>query len=95
MQVDEKLLSHLEVLTNLKLSDGEKSLFIDDLQKILNFIEPIHKFNTDGVPECTSPIDIANVFRDDEALDSFDRELILKNAPAKNDEMFIAPRTVE
>jgi Asp-tRNA(Asn)/Glu-tRNA(Gln) amidotransferase C subunit len=36
-----------------------------------------------------------NDFRDDIALPSYDRALILENAPVKNDETFIAPKTVE
>jgi aspartyl-tRNA(Asn)/glutamyl-tRNA(Gln) amidotransferase subunit C len=51
--------------------------------------------NTDGVAECVSPLDNFNIFRDDESRPSFDRELILQNAPRRNDEFFIAPKTVD
>jgi aspartyl-tRNA(Asn)/glutamyl-tRNA(Gln) amidotransferase subunit C len=53
------------------------------------------ELNTDGVVERSHPFDNVNVFRDDEARPSFDRELILQNAPVRNDEMFIAPKTVD
>jgi aspartyl-tRNA(Asn)/glutamyl-tRNA(Gln) amidotransferase subunit C len=95
MQIDSKLISYLEDLSCLALSDIEKNRLTEDLQKILNIIAPISGLNTDGVPECSHPLNNVNIFRNDEIEPSFDRELILKNAPARNEEMFIAPKTME
>ncbi|MCL2765434.1 MAG: Asp-tRNA(Asn)/Glu-tRNA(Gln) amidotransferase subunit GatC [Treponema sp.] len=95
MQIDDKLISCLEDLSCLALSEDEKKHIAKDLQTILDGISKIGELNTGGVPECSHPFDNVNVFRDDIALPSSDRELILKNAPLKNDEMFIAPKTVE
>ena len=95
MKIDDELLSYLEDLSYLTLCDDEKSRISCDLQKIMNSIEKIKDINTDGASECITPFDKVNVFRDDEVQTSFDRELILKNAPCRNEEMFIAPKTVE
>ena len=101
MQVDDKLVSYLEDLSCLTLADGEKSRLAEDLQKILNGIAKLGELNTDGVPERSHPWDCCAshdnpiAFRNDEVRPSLPRELVLKNAPEKNDEMFIAPRTVE
>jgi aspartyl-tRNA(Asn)/glutamyl-tRNA(Gln) amidotransferase subunit C len=95
MQIDDKLISYLEDLSCLTLSDNEKKSLTGDLCETLISMSKIHELNTDSVPECCSPLDNVNVFRNDEVHPSFDRELILKNAPVKNDEMFIAPKTIE
>ena len=95
MQIDNQLISYLEELSCFKLSDNEKDILTADLQNIINGIEKIKELNTDGVNERVHSFDNVNVFRDDEVLPSFDRELILKNAPVRNDEFFIAPKTVE
>jgi aspartyl/glutamyl-tRNA(Asn/Gln) amidotransferase C subunit len=95
MQIDDKLLEYLENLSCLTLSDNEKIKLTKDLQEILDYMARLGELNTDGVVERSHPFDNVNVFRDDEARSSFDRDLILKNAPARNDEMFIAPKTVE
>ena len=95
MQIDDKMMSYLEDLAFFTLSDGEKSYLAEDLQKIMNGIEPLVRLNTDGVDECSHPFDSVNVFRNDEVYPFIDRELILKNAPVKNNEYFIAPKTVE
>jgi len=94
MQVDNKLISYLEDLSCLSLCDGEKSRLTEDMQKILNGVSKLSELNTDGMP-AEVPYNNSNIFRDDEVSPSFDRELILKNAPVKNDEYFIAPKTME
>jgi aspartyl/glutamyl-tRNA(Asn/Gln) amidotransferase C subunit len=95
MQIDDKLISYLEDLSCLTLSDGEKSRLKGDLQEILAYMARLGELNTEGVTERSHPFDNVNVFRDDEIRASFERGQILKNAAVKNDEMFIAPKTVE
>jgi len=95
MIIDDKLISYLEDLSCLTLSDGEKKSFAADLQETLSSMTQFNELNTSGVQECCSPLDNVNVFRDDKVLPSCARELILKNAPIKNDEMIIAPKTVD
>ncbi|MCL2442979.1 MAG: Asp-tRNA(Asn)/Glu-tRNA(Gln) amidotransferase subunit GatC [Treponema sp.] len=94
MQVDEKLISYLEDLSYFTLPDSEKTRLMDDLQKIINGISKLRDLNTDGIP-AELPYNNTNVFRDDEVQPSLNRGLILKNAPVKNDEYFIAPKTME
>jgi len=95
VQVDEKLISYLEDLSCLTLSDSEKSQIADNLEKILHAMNALSGLNTEGVNERSHPFDNTNAFREDEVQASFDRDLILKNAPEHNDEMFIVPKTVE
>ncbi|MDR1837937.1 MAG: Asp-tRNA(Asn)/Glu-tRNA(Gln) amidotransferase subunit GatC [Treponema sp.] len=95
MQIDDKLISYLEDLSCLTLSAGEKSRLVGDLKEILDYMAQLGGLDTGGVPERSHPFDNVNDFRNDETLPSFNRELILKNAPARNEQMFIAPKTVE
>ena len=95
MQVDDKLVAYLEDLSRLTLSENEKKRIAVDLGKILNAMERLNELDTDGVNERSHPFDNVNAFREDEARASFDRELILKNESGRNNEMFIAPKTVE
>lgn len=95
MQIDDTLITYLEGLSYLTLSDDEKVRLKGDLDKILNGMARLGELDTSGIPERSHPFDHVNAFRDDETQASFDRELILKNAPDRNDEMFVAPKTVE
>jgi len=95
MQIDDKLIAYLEDLSCLTLSDDEKTRLTGDLQKILDYMARLGELDTNGVNERSHPFDDVNAFRNDEARASFDRPLILRNAPVKNDEFIIAPKTVE
>jgi len=95
MKIDETLISYLEDLSMLTLSTDEKNCMIADLEKSLNEIAKLSDLNTGDAEQCSLPFDDINIFRSDEVQPSFDRELILKNAAVKNDEFFIAPKTVE
>ena len=95
MLVNDELIEYLEDLSYLRLSTDEKSRITGEMQEMLNCIAALAELNTEGVAECSNPLDNVNVFRDDQVRPSFDRELILLNAPVKNKEMFIAPKTVD
>jgi len=95
MQIDEKLIAYLEDLSCLTLSPDEKRCLAADLEKILRDMARLGEVETGGVSESSHPFDHVNAFRDDQVQTSLGRELILKNAPARNHEMFLAPRTVE
>jgi len=95
MQIDEKLIAYLEELSYLTLSDAEKKRLAGDLEGILSKMAQLSELDVEGVPERSHPFDNVNAFRSDEVKPSLGRELILKNAPVKNSEVFIAPKTVE
>ena len=95
MEIDSKLITYLEDLSFLSLTDSEKSRLAEDLKEILDGMACLEDLDTKGVTERSHPFDDMNAFRDDVAQASFPRELILKNAPNRNDIMFIAPKTVE
>ena len=95
MKIDSALISYLEDLTCLTLSDGEKTRLANDLESIINGIARLNELDTGGVQERSHTFDNVNAFREDVARPSLDRELVLQNAPARNDAMFIAPRTVD
>jgi len=95
MKVDDKLIAQLEDLSNMTLTIDEKSQLTKDLQKLINETSPLSALCTEGVPECSHPFEHVNAFREDHALPSFGRNKILQNAPKRNDEMIIAPKTVE
>ena len=93
MRIDDKLIAYLEDLSFLSLSGHEKKRLALDLGDILGSMAQLD--GLENMPARGSPFDYVNAFRDDEIQPSYDRGLILKNAPKKSDEMFIAPKTVE
>ena len=95
MQINADLILYLEDLSCLTLSDDEKRLLSGELKEILNGMALLGELYTKNIPERSHPFDNVNAFREDKVESSLERSLILKNAPNKDDEMFIAPQTVE
>lgn len=95
IKIDEVLIAYLEDLSYLTLSQEEKQRLTVDLQEILESMALLAALDTEGVCERSHPFDHVNAFREDEVRPSFNRELILRNAPHRNKEMFVMPKTVE
>ena len=92
--IDDDLIAYLEDLSGLALVDDEKNRLKGDLKDILSHMTLLSELDTEGVTERSHPFDNVNALRDDLVQPSFDRELILKNAPNRSDEMIIAPKTL-
>ncbi len=92
MLIDEKLIAYLEDLSYLYLTDNEKIRIAGDMEKILEGMARLSELGTDDIPVKPQCI---NELRKDTVTPSFDRNLILRNAPEKNNEMFISPKVQE
>ena len=85
MTIDDKLITYLEDLSRLKLSEDEEKKAKEDLGKILAYIDKLNELDTTDMEAISHPFSFTNNFREDEAAASADRELILKNAPQQKD----------
>jgi len=94
VQFDEKFIAYLENLSCLTLSQDEKKRMAGDLEKIIGNMAQLEKLDTKDAGQ-SRPYDFVNAFREDEIKPSFERELILKNAPDRSETMFCAPKTIE
>jgi aspartyl-tRNA(Asn)/glutamyl-tRNA(Gln) amidotransferase subunit C len=99
MKTNNNLAAYSEDLSMLTLSEEARTNAAHDLDKILSSLQMISALDLcPDTPECVSPLsDTGNTiaFRADEVKPSYERESILKNAPVRNDEFFLAPKTVD
>ena len=95
MVITAELISYLEELARIRLSEEAEQKAKEDLQKILAYIDTLNELDTEGVEPMSHSFPIKNVMREDEVRPSTDRELILSNAPKQKDGCFMVPRTVE
>lgn len=81
-------------LAKLTLSDEEKEMLTNQMDGIVEMANKISGLDTTGVNPTNHILDIKNVFREDEVKDSYSREDILKNAPAKEAGCLVVPNVV-
>ena len=95
MTISEEEVKHIANLAKLKLSDEEVKKFSVELGQIAEFVEKLKEVDVSSVSPTAFIVDKQNVFREDELRPSFDRELILKNAPSKDAGCISVPKVVE
>jgi len=96
MQVDDALLTRLEKLSFLKVSDDKREEIIGQLSEIVTFVDNLSELNTDGVDDKFAMNDNSTTIREDiPACDNRINEDILKNAPQSGDNFFIVPKIIE
>ena len=86
---------HIAKLSRLEFTDEELEKYTKDLDNIVNFANTLSEIDVSGVKPTNHILDIKNVFRKDEVKPSYDRDLILKNAPTKAGGCVSVPKVVE
>lgn len=95
MKVSKEEVVKISKLAKLKFADNELDKFVDDFNKILEYVEKLNELNDDSAEPLTHPIAIENIYRDDRALDSIDLHDALKNAPNCDEQYFLTPKAIE
>ena len=98
MKITTELIDHISQLSRLRLPEEEKAKMAGDLEGILAYMDTLNTLNTldtSGVEPLSHVFPVKNVLREDEVQPSMDRGMLLKNAPAADNEAFLVPKTVE
>ena len=93
MAIDKKEVIHIAKLADLNLSENEIEGYTKDMQEILEYANMINNVNTENMEE-TVLVDKEkyNVFRKDEVKEFKNKEMLMENAPSKEDGMFKIPK---
>ena len=96
MQVDDALLTRLEKLSFLKVSDDKREEIISQLSEIVNFVDNLSNLDTTGVDDNFAMSNMATPLREDSpSCDTNINDDIIKNAPQSADHFFIVPKIIE
>lgn len=95
MKISEDTIEYVAALTKLKLEEEQKEKTIEDLNRILTYIDTMNELDTDGIEPMSHAFELKNVFREDVVTNEEYTEALLANAPVKKDGCFVVPKTVE
>lgn len=93
MQVNGETIQRLEALSKIKLNEDEKKKCLEDLEKIISFMNILDEVDTENEEALSHAFDIKNVMREDEVIESMARADVLKNAAENEDGCFKVPKT--
>jgi aspartyl-tRNA(Asn)/glutamyl-tRNA(Gln) amidotransferase subunit C len=94
VKLDPGAIDHLALLSRLALTDAEKALFTEQLNKIVAAVEKLGELDLAGVEPVTTAVPLENVLRDDLPRPSLPREEALASAPERTALGFVVPRVV-
>tara|TARA_B100002019_G_C21037074_1_gene482543 strand:- start:200 stop:493 length:294 start_codon:yes stop_codon:yes gene_type:complete len=81
-------------LARLELDEDEINNHAEQLEKILEYIKQLEKIDTDEIPCTTRAIEVKNVFRKDEDINSDCTKEILELGPSREDKYFKVPKII-
>jgi aspartyl-tRNA(Asn)/glutamyl-tRNA(Gln) amidotransferase subunit C len=94
-KIDDIMMNRIENLSKLSLTEEERVKAMDEMDKLINYIDKISELNTDGVEPIGNVLPISSVLREDEVVINEDAvEKTIENGPAIKDNMFVVPKTV-
>jgi aspartyl-tRNA(Asn)/glutamyl-tRNA(Gln) amidotransferase subunit C len=82
---------HVARLARLELTDDEVEKFTEQLSAILEAVAKVSELDLSDVEPTAHPLDIVNVWADDEPRPSLQAEEALANAPDRHDGFFKVP----
>ncbi|MBI3528781.1 MAG: Asp-tRNA(Asn)/Glu-tRNA(Gln) amidotransferase subunit GatC [Betaproteobacteria bacterium] len=89
---DVKRIAHL---ARIEITEAETEQTLIQLNGIFRLIEQLQSVNTTGIEPMSHPLGGSQRLREDLASDKPDREANMKNAPARQDGLFLVPRVIE
>ncbi|MBZ8181473.1 MAG: Asp-tRNA(Asn)/Glu-tRNA(Gln) amidotransferase subunit GatC [Oscillatoria sp. PMC 1051.18] len=90
--IDLKQVRKVAHLARLKLTAEEEEKFTTQLSAILEYFEQLSELNTEDVPPTTRAIEVSNITRPDELEPFRDRQALLQQAPAQEDDFLSVPQ---
>jgi aspartyl-tRNA(Asn)/glutamyl-tRNA(Gln) amidotransferase subunit C len=95
MSVDVMTVRRVAHLARIAVADDEVEHLRDELNAILAFIEQLSEVNVDGIEPMTSVMPMEMKTREDVVTEGEIPDMIVQNAPLREDHFFVVPKVVE
>ena len=94
MEVTDKLIEDLALLSRLHFSDAEKESIKKELKQMIEFVDKLGEVEVEGIEPLMHMSDATNRLREDEVKGSVSREEAMKNAPESDGIYFRVPKVI-
>jgi aspartyl-tRNA(Asn)/glutamyl-tRNA(Gln) amidotransferase subunit C len=95
MEISIQDVQHIADLARLELSDADRIRYAGQLSAILAYFHNLSEVDTSSVPPMSHPLDLENILREDEPGESLAAQVVLANAPDRNESCFRVPVILE
>ncbi len=95
MKIDKETLGKIAHLARLEIDEKDVPKMLEEMSKIVSFVEKLKEVNTDGIEPLTTMSHEVNALREDIVKNQLTKEEVLKNAPKKDSDFFRVPKVLE
>ena len=95
MKIDSSTVDKLADLAKLEFEASAKQAIINDLNRVLEFVDKLNEIDTEHVEPLTYLTDETNILRKDEVKREISQEEALHNAPQKDSDYIIVPKVLD
>lgn len=95
MKIDNKTVDNIAYLSRLEFEKVAKEEIINDMSRMLEFIDKLNELDTSDVDPLIYMVDETNILREDNSEQTINQKEALKNAPKKDSDYFKVPKVVE
>ena len=92
MKLSKEQMDYLEQMTMLRVPEEHRAKMMEDIGKIVEYIETL-KFENDD-EEDEDIVVSEEQLRDDEVKEEYTKEDVIANAPEEKDGTFVVPKTI-
>ncbi|MBL7919704.1 MAG: Asp-tRNA(Asn)/Glu-tRNA(Gln) amidotransferase subunit GatC [Bacteroidia bacterium] len=94
-KIDIKTVDEVAHLARLEFNDASKAEILNDMNRMLAFVDKLSELNTENVTPLIYMTDEKNILREDTPEITVTQKEALKNAPKKDSDYFKAPKVIE
>jgi aspartyl-tRNA(Asn)/glutamyl-tRNA(Gln) amidotransferase subunit C len=94
MTIDKETVEKVAHLARLELAEDEKDQMIQDMSKILGFMDKLNEINTSGIEPLVYMTNEINVLREDVVKQEITHEEALRNAPKHDENYFLVAKVI-
>ncbi len=95
MTIDKQTVEKVAHLARLELAEDEKKKLIQDMNKILGFMDKLNEINTNGIEPLVYMTNEINVLREDVIRQEITHQEALQNAPKHDEDYFLVAKVIE
>ena len=92
--IDEKQIRKIANLSRLEIQDADIPKLSSQLSSILSYIETLNELDLTGIKPTAHAVEVANVFREDVAVQSDVARDVLSRAPESDNVFFKVPKVL-
>lgn len=95
MKIDRATLEKIAHLARLELDEKEVPKLLEDMSRMISFVEKLKEVDTTGVEPLTTMSHEINALREDKVKNQLGTDEALKNAPDQEGKYFRVPKVIE